>query len=537
MTRLRNHFDRELILLLIFSAFAVAALLSPGFFFHAHDADHTVFYLIEFDAGIRDGILWPRWSPDHAMGYGYPFWVVYAPLAYYAAEVFHLMGVGFTASIKIVIALSTLFGGWGMYVLLRRWWGRNPIGRGAALVGGLIYVYAPYHLLTVYVRAAFAEYVAMAWFPWVLLAFDDVVERGGLRRIALAALALGALFLTHSATLMVFTTFLAFYLLFALARKMIQQHREQESWRQVLLTGVRVAAAGLLAIGLAAIFLLPLLAEQGYVQQADWLADNYLYQKHFVYPSQFTDPFWGYGFSDDPTGPNDGMSFQLGIVGVVLALTAAVVGLRRRSYRRGQTAFFVAALLAVLLLMMPVARPVWDAIGPAALIQFPWRLLSVASLCLAILAGAAVGNLLGAGDWGLGTGERSQFPAAHVLALVVVLASLAFTVPQYTDIEPIDESVQSIMRFELAYPDMIGHTAAVQESFTESPLLPQYLAGEPLQKAVLPSGGGKVENSAYRRLLGGRACEPRWPLNRVILYLRLSRLAGHGGRSASGPPD
>ena len=338
------------------------------------------------------------------MGYGYPFWVVYAPLAYFAAEVFHLLGVGFTASIKIVIALSTLFGGWGMYALLRRWWGRNPIGRGAALVGGLIYVYAPYHLLTVYVRAAFAEYVAMAWFPWVLLAFDDVVERGGLRRIALAALALGALFLTHSATLMVFTAFLAFYLLFALARKVIQQRRQQESWRQVLLTVARVAAAGLLAIGLAAIFLLPLLAEQGYVQQADWLADNYLYQKHFVWPNQFTDPMWGYGFSDDPTGPNDGMSFQLGIVGVVLALTAAVVGLRRRSHRRGQTAFFVAGLLAVLLLMMPVARPIWDTIGPAALIQFPWRLLSVASLCLAMLAGAAVGNLLGAGDWGLGTG-------------------------------------------------------------------------------------------------------------------------------------
>ena len=56
MTRLRNHFDRELILLLIFSIFAVAALLSPGFFFRAHDADHTVFYLIEFDASIRDGI-------------------------------------------------------------------------------------------------------------------------------------------------------------------------------------------------------------------------------------------------------------------------------------------------------------------------------------------------------------------------------------------------------------------------------------------------------------------------------------------------
>ncbi|MCO5245838.1 MAG: 6-pyruvoyl-tetrahydropterin synthase-related protein [Anaerolineae bacterium] len=486
MTRLRNHFDRELILLLIFSIFAVAALLSPGFFFRAHDADHTVFYLIEFDASIRDGILWPRWSPDHAMGYGYPFWVVYAPLAYFAAEVFHLLGVGFTASIKIVMALSALFGGWGMYALLRRWWGRNGIGRGAALVGGLVYVYAPYHLLTLYVRAAFAEYVAMAWFPWVILAFDDVVEWGGLRRIALAALALGALFLTHSATLMVFTPLLAIYLLFALVRKTIRQRREQESWRQVIGSFAQVVAAGLLAVGLAAIFLLPLAAEQGAVQQKDWVAENYLYQKHFVWPNQFVDPFWGFGFSDDPTGPNDGMSFQLGIVGVVLALVAAVVGLRRASHRRGQTAFFVVALLAVLLLMMPLARPVWDAFGPAALIQFPWRLLSTASLFLAILAGAAVGNTLG-------TGEGSQFPAAHVLGLVVVLASLAFTVPQYTDIQPIDESVQSIMRFELAYPDMIGHTAAVQESFTESPLLPQYLAGEPLQKVALIAGSGEVE--------------------------------------------
>lgn len=498
MTRIRAHFDRELILLLIFSVFAVAALLSPGFFFGAHDADHTVFYLIEFDASIRDGILWPRWSPDHAMGYGYPFWVVYAPLAYFAAEVFHLLGIGFTASIKIVVALSTLFGGWGMYALLRRWWGRNAVGRGAALVGGLVYVYAPYHLLTVYVRAAFAEYVAMAWFPWVLLAFDDVVERGGLRRIALAALALGALFLTHSATLMVFTSLLAVYLLFALARKAIRQRRQQESWRQVIGTIVQVAAAGLLAIGLAAIFLIPLLAEQDGIQQADWLADNYLYQKHFVWPNQFTDPFWGFGFSDDPTGPNDGMSFQLGIVGVILTLVAAVVGLRRASHRRGQTAFFVAALLAALLLMMPIARPVWDAIGPAALIQFPWRLLSVASLCLAILAGAAVGNLLGTGEAdgvgaGLQAGQVGQFPAAHVLALVVVLASLAFTAPEYTNIEPIDESVQSIMRFELEYPDMIGHTAAVQEWFTESPLLPQYLAGEPLQKAALIAGSGEVE--------------------------------------------
>ena len=75
--------------------------------------------------------------------------------------------------------------------------------------------------------------------------------------------------------------------------------------------------------------------------RSSWLGNTYNYQRHFVFPSQFFDTFWGYGYSDDPTGPNDGMSFQLGVIGVGLALTAAAVGLRRRSPQRSTTAFFL----------------------------------------------------------------------------------------------------------------------------------------------------------------------------------------------------
>ena len=227
MSRIRQHFDRNLILLLALSLFALAPLLSKGYFFDAHDADHSVFFLVEFNKAIRDGILWPRWSPDHAMGYGYPVWVVYAPLAYFVAEGFHLLGLGFTAAIKATWAVGFLFGGWGMFVLLRRWFGRSAgapraLGSAVALVGGLIYVYAPYHLLTIYVRAALAEFVAMAWFPWVLLAFSDLVDSTGdsnrsLRSIALAALALAGLVMTHTGMILVFTPLLAAYLGFALS--------------------------------------------------------------------------------------------------------------------------------------------------------------------------------------------------------------------------------------------------------------------------------------------------------------------------------
>ncbi len=495
MARVREHFDRELILLFVLSAFALAPLASPGYFFGAHDADHSVFFLVEFDKAIRDGALWPRWGPDHALGYGYPLWLLYAPLAYYVAEGFHLLGLGFTAAVKAAWALGFVFGGWGMFLLLRRWFGRGPAGRAAALVGGLLYVYAPYHLLTITVRAAFAEFSAMAWFPWVLLAFDRVGNPAGSdrpwRAVALAALAYAGLLLTHTGSILLFTPLLLAYLLFVLLRRGVL-----EGWRWADLgrTTLRLATGGLLAAGLAAIFLLPMLLEQRFIVQEQWVQGSYGYRGHFVYLSQLLDPLWGYGYSDDLTGPNDGLSFQLGIAGVVLALTAAVVGLRRGSPQRGRASFFLAATLASLAMMLPLALPLWDAVGPAALLQFPWRLLGVASLGVAILGGAAVASLLwqAANSAPEAASAAPQAPAAAILGLAAALASLAFTVPQYTDIQPGDESELSIVRFETTYPEMIGRTIYTEQPFTDTPLVAQYLAGQPLQKAVLLAGDGAV---------------------------------------------
>ncbi len=483
--------NKNLIILLLFSIFAVAPLTSPGYFFNAHDADHSVFFLVEFDAAIRDGALWPRWGPDHALGYGYPLWLLYAPLAYFVAEGFHLLGLGFTAAVKATWISGFLLGGWGMFALLRRWWGRTPAGEAAALIGGLIYVYAPYHLVNIYVRAALAEFSALAWFPWVLLTFDRLPDKKPEnlgRAIALAAVALAGLLLTHTGTILLFTPLLFAYLLFLLLRATIRAGRGRR-WPSFWRISLQFVAAGLLAAGLAAIFLLPMLLEQRYIVQSQWIHGSYGYRFHFVYPSQLLDPFWGFGYSDDPTGPNDGMSFQLGPIGVGLAFAAAVAGLRRGSQQRDRTAFFLLATLVILALMLPAAQPFWDAFGPAALIQFPWRLLGLAAFALAILAGSAVASLPNSQL----TIDNSQLAIIYPLALLVVLASLPFSQPQYTAIEPIDESAQSIIRFETSYPDMIGVTSYAQAVPTDSPLVAQYLAGESLQKATLLAGTGQVE--------------------------------------------
>lgn len=115
----RFRVDGYLILLLALSLPALAPLLAPGYFYDAHDGRHSVFYLIQFDASLRDGALWPRWAMHHIQGYGYPTFLIQAPLGFYLGEVFVLLGAGFTLAAKLSWTVGLLAGAWGMYALAR----------------------------------------------------------------------------------------------------------------------------------------------------------------------------------------------------------------------------------------------------------------------------------------------------------------------------------------------------------------------------------------------------------------------------------
>ncbi len=146
-----------------------------------------------------------------------------------------------------------------------------------------------------------------------------------------------------------------------------------------------------LGFGLAMVFWLPALAARQYIQEASWLQGTYDYARHFVFPSQFFSAFWGFGFS--VPGPNDGMSFQLGIVQWVGAVVAALAafGIARPALRtrRSEALFLVIASLIALAAMTPITQPLWAIFPLAASVQFPWRLLAVTTITLALLVGAA----------------------------------------------------------------------------------------------------------------------------------------------------
>ena len=488
--RLRiSRVDRHLWLALLLAVPAMLTLLAPSYFMKAHDARHSIFFLVEFDQSIREGALWPIWGPDHSVGFGYPTFLVYAPLAYYVGEAFHLLGMGFATAIKATWALGFLVGATGVYRLARCWF-RPAI----AVVASLAFTYAPYHLSQIYVRAALAEFMAMAWLPWTALALLLLWEDPGPRRAALAALSLAALMLFHTVSTLTFVPLLAGLLIVLFLRDL---GRGRPSG-QGLFAQIRTPATGwtLLALTLtgllASIFFVPLLLDRAGVAQWQWVNETYSYRLHFVYPSQFLDPTWGYGYSVE--GPGDGMSFQIGIVTFVLAALGAAAALGKRAGQpmpRALAVYFAAATAIAIFMMTPLSGRLWDVLPLLAMVQFPWRLLSVTVFTGALLAASGV-NWLSSRDNTTTVGVPS--PYIYVIALVLVLVSLPYIQPELVPLRPVDESPLAVLDFEMTFPNMRGMTSFSERlpADEDSPLIAQYLAGEPLKKAAISSGAGDI---------------------------------------------
>ena len=474
---LSRRFSWNVVFIVALSAFAWAPLVGPPYFLNAHDAPHSVFYLNQFDQAIRDGVLYPRWGVDFALGYGYPLFNIYSTLAYYVAEVFHLLGASLTASVKVTYILGLVLSGLTMYAYAKR-----VLGGDAGVLAAIVYMFIPYRLLDVYVRSAFVESFAFAFLPLILLGFHDLAERWSVRRLVLASLAYAALFLTHAATALIFTILLVPYVGFLVISRL------RLGWAEFLrATGLSLAAAAL-ALVLSSIFLVPMLAEKGYIVESQWTQGSFGYAKHFVYPSQLFSPFWGYGYAGE--GLNDEMSLQLGLAAATLAIVGVTCSWWKGVSGKGHVLFFFAASLVIVLAMVPVALPVWQVLPLAAFIQFPWRLLGLAALTMSFLSGAAVHaipaeRLQPRFGWSTGLG---------VLLLVVILTSHNYTLPQYTAPSPRSEQPVAIIDFESFYPpDRVGMTAWVTEQPHNTPLVQQYLSGQPLVKARTLLEGATVE--------------------------------------------
>ncbi len=343
----------------------VATAIIAPFPFLENASGHDIAFHIQswMDASRQwhQGVLFPRWAAWANFGYGEPRFIFYPPISWTLGA-----GLGQVFEWRMVpgalIWLMLVMAAAGMFHLAREW--LSPCDSLAAAV---LYMANPYQFVVVYYRSDFAELVAGAIFPWLVL-YAIRIGRSRMRGIIGLSVAFAAIWLSNAPAAVIATYSLVLLLL---VESMVERSAR---------TFARGCAAMAGGFGLAAFYIIPAVWEQKWVQIQQALGPALRPAENFLFTH-----------SDDPEFQL--FNWKVSSVAIVMILaTAIAIGLSRRRKRESPQIWWPLATLgaASALLMFPFSGFVWRQLPKLQFVQFPWRWLLPLAVLFAMFTAAAL---------------------------------------------------------------------------------------------------------------------------------------------------
>jgi hypothetical protein len=337
-----------------------------------HDFDFHLVNWFEIQRAWHEHIVYPHWAQSPNWGTGEPRFVFYPPLSWIAGA---LLGTlfGWQWAAGIFTWLCFTLSGFTTRVLARSF-----LPGTTATLAGVLAIVAPYSLFVAYERTAYSELAAAALIPLLLFYALRTEPESGSRRIdALRgawrlALTLAVIWLTNAPSGVIASYLLVFAALFAAFL--------QRSW----LPAIRAVIAAPVALGMAAIYLVPAAWEQRWIAVNQALDvgmrvyDSWLFARHAGADMQLHDEI-------------------LRVASTILLSTAIAAALgffiawRAKKLPSTQKTLWLplaAMIVLVLLLQFPLSWPLW-LLPKMQFLQFPWRWLMVLDVPFAIFLAAA----------------------------------------------------------------------------------------------------------------------------------------------------
>lgn len=392
--------NRLLVALVFISLLPLIPLVQRGMFI-AHDSQDHVARIANFYQNLKEGVLIPRWAGNLNWGYGHPILMFLYPLPSYLASLFIFLGFSLASAAKLVFAMGFLGSGIAMYL-----WIRKLYGDVSGFTAAVLYMFAPYRFVDLYVRGAIGENLFFIFPPLVCYFFTRIVRRLQWADIAGASISIAGMVLSHNALTIMFLPFIVAYGGVLL--------RERKGIREI---GMLVSS-GVLGFGLSAFFWIPAFMEGKYTLR-DIVTKNELFNRFETFGRILYSP-WAYG----GTGQ---FSVAVGFIqwGIILVAPLLLYYVYRKKKTRFQfdTSILMLSFLffwIAVFFILPLSEPVYETITTLQKFQFPWRWLSLAIFPPAIIAGYLVSLVP----------QKIRIYAAIIGVLLVVIPSVEYWHPK-----------------------------------------------------------------------------------------------------------
>lgn len=468
---------------------ALPLLENPGLP-NGSDVLYHTYRVGEMARSWANGMPFPRWAEGLYFGYGSPLWHFYASFTYYITTIF-VRYLGFSAldALRIFIVLCYLLMSSSMYLFMKQ-----QAGRIAGVLGAAAYLYAPYILYTEpYARGVYPELYALALFPLVLWRIGALLQVPSGFNMATVAVTTYLLAVAHNLMAITLTLLLLGWLAWNTGGTYFA---DRGAWRWTLRPYLLAFVSITLGLGLSGYFWIPVLLE-GHTVNLENLTGVALldYRNFFVPLAELLQPM-----PINDLGAINGLRnvtvlglFQwigaLGGLGATLwAIRAALKAGRHDDRLLRQGVYFGLAALALVALITPSSRFIWDALRPLQFLQFPWRLLGPLAFLLAFLVGL---NVL----WIARLPRVAAGGAVGVLLMLLVVPSLpALSVPEWIHRE-VDTSIAAYHQSEVAglqrgttFTDEYRPRSVFTLPGPVPRILEEFAAGGIVNKANVPDG-------------------------------------------------
>ncbi len=376
-----------------------------------HDLSFHLLNWMETATQWQHGTLRPWWAFHAAFGAGEPRFVFYPPLSWVLGATLGLVLPWAATPIALTFVVLFLCG-LTMRLLLRAF-----VAPGTALAGACIYLANPYTLFVAYERTAYAELLAAAWMPLLLLA----ALRLRLKPLHLAFV-IALLWLTNAPAAVIG----CYSLLFVGVFRVVFAARTLGS-RAALVQAATMVWATALGLAASAFYLVPAVAQRRFVQIC-----------MAVLPGMRPSDSFLFQHTSDPAHDavlRSASWIAVSILGVAAASLTTLLILRRSSrtyssmHARGAALHHQAAaerrfaitatavLTAVIAcLLTHYTSFVWTHAPELQFLQFPWRFVSILAPATVLLACLAVERITHARS------NTVRSPRLSVLGMVLLCA-------------------------------------------------------------------------------------------------------------------